>query len=731
MLGSLRIASITLGVLATCAGCERGSTTAKTLSETLRGAAAGCNVILISMDTTRADRLGCYGWSQAITPALDELARRGVRFDRAFAQVPITLPSHVNLLTGTYPPENGVRVNGQQKLGPELATLPELFERKGYQTAAFLGAAVLGARYGLNRGFSVYDDQIVTAEDDRRVERPAGEVGERALDWLTANATRPFMCLIHFYDPHDPYAAPEEFAQRTDNPYDAEITYMDAQIAKIVAWLDEHALRNKTLVMAVGDHGESLGDHGYLYHSLLIYNSIVQVPLLFSLPGKLPEGTRVSDAVRMVDIMPTVLELMGWDVPPEVSGESFAATLAGGAMPPRLVYAETDYPFDGFGWSKLRCLIDGEWKYIRAPEPELYDLSADPYELRNLASARPEYVEKMAAALVALEAKMVQREAGELVLSASERRALRRLGYVIDAGPAHVEPKNLKNPREMVAVAHKVESLVSAAWNVDGLLAQREPELALQAIEILEPLVQESPDSFVLVKLLGEAYAGAAMLEDAQRTLTKALELHPESVPTCEFLARVLRSRGALGQAVAVCQKAIAIDPEYAEAKALLPELNEALKAQQARIAGLREKRKSTPASAELSAALGNLLIRSGNLREGMRVLKDGLAHNPEDPALANALAWYLASAPQDELRDGTEAVRLARIACRGVYESNPSALDTLAAALAESGKFDEAVQTAQRAVRLARTAGDELLAALIARRLEHYEARRPIRWLP
>jgi len=731
MFRNRRIASVTLTILATCAGCGRDSTTVKTPPKTLRGLTAGCNLVLISMDTTRADRLGCYGWSKAVTPALDEIARRGVRFDHAFAQVPMTLPSHVNLLTGTYPPENGVRLNGKQKLGPELPTLPEMFERNGYRTAAFLGAAVLSARYGLNRGFAVYDDEITTAEDRRRVERPAAEVCERALSWLSANADRSFMCLVHFFDPHDPYTAPEEFVKKTADPYDAEIAYMDAHIAKIVAWLDEHALRDKTLLVVVGDHGESLGDHGYLYHSLLVYDSIIRAPLLFSLPGRLPEGASVSHATRMVDILPTVLELMGWNVPPEVSGESFAVTLGGGPLPPRLVYAETDYPFDGFGWSKLRCLIDGQWKYIRAPELELYDLSTDSQELRNLAIVHPERVKEMESDLAAFEAQMVPRAAGELMLSARERRALERLGYVVGQGQSDVEPMNLKNPRDMVHVAHRVEKLVSAAWSADTLLAERKPELALQAIEMIEPLAEENPDSFVLVKLLGEAYAGAAMLEDAQRTLTQALELHPRSPQTYELLARVLQNRGALAQAVAVCQRAIAIDPEYGKAAVLLAELNTALKAQQARIAALRDQRKSMPSSAELSATLGNLLIRSGNLREGMQVLREGLAHNPDDAALTNALAWYLATAPDDELRDGTEAVRLAGIACRGEFASNPSALDTLAAALAEVGEFDQAVETARRAATLARTAGDELLAALIARRLKSYEAGRPIRWLP
>ncbi len=715
--------AVTILLALTCAGCQRGSGPEPQDSGGLRGAAAGCNVMLITLDTTRADRLGCYGYERAATPVVDAIARRGVRFDRAYAHVPITAPSHACLLTGTRPPENGVRVNGKQSLAPALTTLADIHERHGYKTAAFVASVVLDARYGLDRGFDLYDDQIGTYPDQPEGERPAEEVCDRALRWLKSNASgqAAFMCWVHFFDPHTPYTAPQEFVTKMGDPYDAEVAYMDVQIGRLIDWLESRSLSAKTLLVVVGDHGESLGEHGFPWHSLLLYHSIVRVPLIFALPGVLPEGAQVRDVTRMADVMPTILDLLGWPVPAEVSGESLAPALAGGTLPARRVYGETDYPFDSFGWSPLRSLIEGDWKYIRAPVPELYDLSADLGELKNLATAQPERVEWMEAALIEIEAKIVRREAAAVDLNAAELETLRGLGYLGIGGEADADEDSLRNPIDMVDV------YVGYRRAEEHLHRREAPE----AIEILEPLVECSPESFVIVELLARAYAGAGILECAQGLLHEALAIRPEAPGPLIMLARVYDARGAAAQAIEACSKVLEYEPDHQEARNLLPALQRALERQERRLGELHQRFRAGPESVDTCLSLARALLGAGQTGEALDVLRAGLARNPDDARLASELAWQLATTPADELRNGAEAVRLARTLCREAGESRADLLDTLGAALAEAGQFEQAADAARRASNLAEEAGQQVLSIVIGRRLRLYQAKRPYRSPP
>ena len=679
--------------------------------------------MLITLDTTRADRLGCYGYERAATPVLDAIARRGVQFDRAFAHVPITTPSHACLLTGTRPPENGVRVNGEQSLVPTLTTLAEVHQQNGYRTAAFVASIVLDARYELDRGFDVYDDKIEKSPNQPEGERPAEVVCNRALQWLNANATAgvPFMCWVHFFDPHTPYTAPQEFEDKLGDPYDAEVAYMDVQIGRLIDWLESRSLSDKTLLVVVGDHGESLGEHNFPWHSLLLYDSIVRVPLIFALPGVLPVGTEVRDTTRLSDVMPTILDLLGWPVPAEVSGETLAAALAGGTLPARRVYGETDYPFESFGWSPLRSLIDGDWKYIRAPLPELYDLSADPGELENLAAAQPDRVARMAVALTEIEAGMVRREAAEVDLAAAELATLRGLGYLGGGGEGDADEGDLRNPIDMVDV------YVGYRRAEEHLNRREAPE----AIEILEPLVERSPESFVIVAPLAKAHAGAGMLECAQGLLHEALSLQPQSPGPLLLLARVYEARGAAARAVEACRKVLEFEPDHEEARNLLPALQQARERQEKRLGELRQRFQAEPESVDTCLSFADALLGAEQTAEALGVLRKGLARNPEEARLANELAWQLATTPDEKLRSGTEAVQLARLACRGDNEQEPDFLDTLGVALAEAGQFEEAAEVTRRAIQLARQADRRARSMVIARQLKLYEAKRPYRSPP
>jgi len=506
------------------------------------------------------------------------------------------------------------------------------------------------------------------------------------------------------------------------DPYDAEVAYMDTQIGRLINWVESRSLLEKTLLVVVADHGESLGEHGYEWHSLLLYHSIVRLPLIFALPGVLPEGTEVREVARLADVMPTILDLLGWPAPAEVSGESLAPALAGGTLPARTVYGESEYPFESFGWSPLRSLIEGDWRYIRSPQPELYDLRADPGELNNLADSSPNRVARMESTLADLEQAMPRRDAATVSLSAEDLRQLSAPGYVgggqpIDSGDRLAK----KNPKDMTQVVY-------AFRRAEHLYEERR---AVEAIQTLEPLVECSPESFVIVELLARAYAGAGMLECAQGLLHEALAIRPEASGPLILLARICDARGAAAQAIAACSKVLEYEPDHQEARNLLPALQQALERQERRLGELRQRFRAGPESADTCLSLARALLGAGQTGEALDVLRAGLARNPDDARLASELAWELATTPADELRDGAQAVRLARAACRTAGESRADLLDTLGAALAEAGQFEQAADAARRAGHLAKEAGQQTLSIVIARRLRLYEAKRPYRSPP
>ena len=706
---------ITVVITLTCIGCQRSAND----PERFRGSAKNHNIIIITLDTTRADRLGCYGYPQAHTPNIDAIAAVGIRFDRAYTHVPITLPSHTCLMTGTRPPENGVRLNGKRALGSDLPTLAELHHQNGYSTAAFLAAAVLDHRYGLERGFDLYDDDMST--DPRKIQgqRTAGNVCDRALAWLNTRVGDgpPFMCWIHFFDPHIPYSAPERFTKLCPDHYDAEVAYMDEQLGRILNWLDEKQLREKTLLVVVGDHGESLGEHNFPWHSLLLYRSIVRIPLIISLPGALPENKPVNDIVQISDIMPTMLELIGQPTPEQISGRSLCITLCGTTLKNIRVYGETNYPLDSFGWSPLRYLIDDNWKYIRAPIPELYDLANDPGEVNNLATTNPQRITDLETALREVEAGMVTHATDDVQLAAAELATLQGLGYVGDTG--EVEPDQtipLKNPLDMVDV------YIGYRDAEQYLNARR----AVEAIEILDPLTLRSPESYVIIALLAKAYAGAGMLECAQGLLHETLALSPDSTGPLLLLARIYDARGASARAIKVCSRVLEISPNDEEAKNLLPALHEALSRQNLRLRELQKQVRDEPELIDSVLLLTKAYLGCEQYAEAIETLRSGLVHHPDDPRLTSALAWQLATTPIEQLRDGPAAWQLAHSAC----SDSPTAesLDILAAALAETGRFEEAADTARRAIKIAQKDGRRAFAAVINRRLRLFENRTPYR---
>ncbi len=564
------------------------------------GAAAGYNLLLISLDTTRQDRLGCYGYAAAHTPAIDGLLAHGVRFDDAVASVPVTLPSHATLLTGLDPPRHGVRDNGLYKLAPEQVTLAERLAGHGYETAAFLGCFVLDARFGLDQGFTIYDFQVTTAGYRPRMpdfnERAADAVTTAAITWLDGRprtGTRlPFFLWVHYFDPHLPYSSPlallPEFSGR---PYDAEIAFVDQQLARLLTALDRLALRQRTLIILVADHGEALGDHGEPTHGMLLYEATVRVPLILSCPSLFARGWRIDDrVVGLVDVVPTLCELLGVTLE---AGECDGISLLGeDPGTDRAVYLETETPLNQAGWSPLFGLRTHTAKYVLAPTPEFYDLQADPGETRNIHDRSPATLTALQKALPARmtdaatttgegQTSMNAAAAAERVLDDEEIQRLGSLGYVQLKRRGTDGP--LPDPKRMMPVfnqALRAEELygqgryTEAADLAEQVLdrcegcAQAARVLAFSylrldrpaaAIALLRESVARGQDVFLIRSLV------QALIIDEQYTAAEqVLDLYAEVAPD-DGRVPLLRGdcRGRLGhtaEALALYEEAIRLD---------------------------------------------------------------------------------------------------------------------------------------------------------------------------
>src|SRR5712691_10829282 len=358
-------------------------------------------IVLVTIDTLRADRLGSYGSTRGLTPSLDAFAREATRFTAAVSQVPLTLPSHATILTGLHPSHHGIRTNDGFRLAPTVPTLAELLKASGYATAAFIGGYPLRASSGLARGFDRYDDEFLTSPD--ATERSADEVLRSATAWIDAKGSQPFFAWIHLFDPHSPYAPPAPFAfAHRDAPYDGEVAYTDAAVGRFLDRLRQPSLSLPVTIVIVADHGESLGEHGERTHGTFLYDATILVPLLIKLPparlkpdptyggstdGKTvarTDGGRVVDVpVETADLAPTIAALAGTTLT-RSDGQSLLPLIAGATGDPdRPAYAESFYQNVLLGWSPLRAVRTRQWKYIEAPRPELYDLEHDPHELQS------------------------------------------------------------------------------------------------------------------------------------------------------------------------------------------------------------------------------------------------------------------------------------------------------------------------------------------------------------
>jgi len=551
---AVRVAwSVLAGVaLASQIGCARQQPAAS---------AAGFNLLLVTVDTMRADHVGAWGDRTAETPNLDRLAAEGVRFAAAESPVPLTLPAHATILSGLLPPRHGLRNNGAGRFPDGPPTLASQLAAAGYRTGAFIGAFVLDRRFGLGRGFDRYDDDIPRERAaDLDAERPGRVVVDRALAWLSEKSAKPFFAWVHLYDAHAPYAPPEPYLTRfAGRPYDGEVAEVDAQVGRLLAELDRQGIARTTIVVVVGDHGEELGEHGELTHGLLLYEPSLHVPLLVRAPGVLPRGFVLSSPVSLVDLAPTLAGLL--ERPLEgtrdrpLDGHDLSTVLRERREPPREdLYAESLYG-TLFGWSPVFAVRRGETKYISAPKPELYDLGRDPGESENLIERSNGEVKELATRLAALQGSA--KAAPEASLDAEARARLLSLGYLAGAGlarPAGGAPG--KDPKDAVVLFRAFEEAHGAL--VAGRLAE--------ARSNYERLVAADPSNPVFVGQLAETCRRAGDFKAAIALYRQASAIAPEDREARYNLAVTLQEAGHNEEAMEALTAAIRLDPSRPEA---------------------------------------------------------------------------------------------------------------------------------------------------------------------
>ena len=519
------------------------------------------NVILITIDTVRADRLGCYGAKNIQTTTLDALGRDGVVFERAISQVPLTWPSHAAILTGLYPFQNGVQDFTGQPLEARFRSVAQAFKQQGYATGAVVSAFVLDRSWGLARGFDFYDDAFSPEQFQHRdlglVDRRAGESVTRALAWLKKNPRRPFFFWLHLYDPHSPYDPPEPFrSEYKTHLYDGEIAYADHELGRLIEWLKQNQLYNQSLIVFLSDHGESLGEHGEHEHGFFVYNATVHIPLIVKPPaGSGIRPARVSRPVETVSLAPTMVDVAGIHDP--IEKQLPAHALFGAAADTAdEAYSETFYPFSSFGWSPLHALETNRYHYIDAPEPELYDVMADPEEKNNLAPTETAVVavfkDKLKTRLQNHPFTPTQASSSELSPDALEK--LRALGYVAYRSPVSPE-----------ALASGLPDPKSKLWEFNSIL---KAEDALQegdverAEDLLSPVQQRDSKMYVIPFLLGEAALRNQNWSLAAEQLQRCMNLNPNFDNAMTGLARALAKLGRVDEAKSWLKKATGSNPE-------------------------------------------------------------------------------------------------------------------------------------------------------------------------
>jgi arylsulfatase A-like enzyme/Flp pilus assembly protein TadD len=520
------------------------------------GVTGGGPVVLISIDTLRADRLPTYGYDRVSTPAIDALAADGVVFERAYAHSPLTLPSHASIFSGRLPFEHGVRDNLGFSIRPDERLLPVILREQGFATAGVISAYVLRRDTGIGRGFDFFDDRLPTGSPQLSVaqlQRDGMESLEVLEAWIETNQSSRFFAFLHLFEPHSPYSPPERYAQY--DPYDGEIAYADEIVGTLASSLYRRGLYDQALIVLLSDHGEGLGDHGEQEHGIFLYDEIVRVPLIIKLPAGRSAGKRIAQSVQHIDLLPTLLDVLDVTPPEGLRGRSLYPLLTGARQQPpeTSIYAETLYPRYHFGWSELYALTDGRYRFIKAPQPELYDLRNDPRERQNIAVDRPQAVAGMRVALDALlqgtgiEAPAAGPDVGDA------RARLQALGYVgmrADV-PATIPGEQLPDPKDKIEVLEQLR-------RATALMAERDFEAA---VVLFDAITRAEPGMADVWAQFGVVLTASGRTDRALRAIQESVRLRPSDAIGLTNVASLLLKLGRLEEAVQHGELALSVAP--------------------------------------------------------------------------------------------------------------------------------------------------------------------------
>lgn len=607
------------------------------------GAAPPVPVILISIDTLRADHLSCYGYRNLRTPSIDALTADGTLFSQTSTQVPITLPSHLSLFTSTYPLANAIEENGD-RVPPGAATLAAILQAHGYSTAAFIGGYFLARQFGLDQGFSFYDSPFTGRMEGSgaaaALKRPAADVLADAHQWLASqgsNTKAPFFVFIHLFDLHHPYTEPDSFrAQHPASEYDAELAYTDSMLGEFWKFLKDRGIFARSLIVLTADHGESLGDHGESTHGYFVYQSTLRVPLIIHwpegrrpdepVPGATPPApawpARIDEPAGLIDVAPTIVQFLGLRQPASFQGKSLLDLLSpGGTHLPREVYSESLYAHDKFGWAPLRALRMGDFKYIDAPDPELYNLASDQDEQHNLISERPAVAQALRAHLLDVRKRFAVRSgvrAAQPEISAEELANLHALGYL--GFSSTYAGKNTTGPDPKSRLAEYRLYLRALELSQTGHVND--------AVAIYREILEEDNQNLPAHDDLADCYFQLRRFYDAAGELRAALALDPNDVRAEELLGSVWLEAGDKPRARAEFERLLGFAPRDYTAHFGLGLLDADAGHLDDAIRDFQTALQARPDSAEAHDRLGETYLKKGDYGAATREFREALKLN-------------------------------------------------------------------------------------------------------
>ena len=678
------------------------------------------NVLLISIDTCRADRLSCYGYKRPTTPNIDAVAAEGILFENVISPIPTTLPAHSSMLTGTIPPYHGIHSNFSHPLDNRNITLAEILKDAGFTTGAVVSAFVLDSGFGLSQGFDAYHDRFEPPlAAHMRGQRPGGETTGVALKWLEENKDKRFFLFLHYFDPHGRYRPPEPFASKFGaRSYAGEIAYTDHCIGQVVQKLKDLRLYDSTLLIVTSDHGEMLGEHGEGGHEYFIYQAAIKVPLIFKLPGQ-KQAARIESIAGLIDIVPTVCGLLNVEAPKSIQGIDLSPSFRGEdlSVRERHLFCES-FTATRYGGNSLLGILNDRFKYIQTTRPELYDLIMNPAESNNLFAKQQQRSKIMKGKLAQMLEESVRRSLGDnrIELDSQAIEQLQSLGYVGGAVTEEFSFDQTKDdPKDLLEYHHLFwrthfhlleKDYDKANMYAEEMIRQR-PEWSsgyerlgrtalaqkdyCKAIVYLQKAIEREPNNARIYNKRAMAYTGMGEYEKAIRDLNKAIELRPRYIEAYNNRGVAYLRKGDCGEALREFKKVIELNAGDVFAR----------------------------------QQMARALMRLGRSREALRHFRQALAMQADRPWVLINLARILATDKDAKIRDGAEAVRFAERASQLLDYKSSVALSTLAAAYAEAGQFDQAVETAERAVQVARDSGEEEVANNVERHLELYRARR------